>query len=298
MHKTIQSYIRRLEKRIDKKRVDYFFNLPDNVEGIYDIPFSLADGNSSFMDIYRPMNRTKRLPLLVVLHGGGWYGGNKEREKAFCMIMAQYGFAVVCPNFRLCTKTDYKGVVQDIVGFFNQLTYLQEEYSFDMENLFVYGDGSGANLAGVVLNLMKNRRMQDYFECSFSASIRGACLSFGILEAGSLAKANHWFFYPMFGKGMMTSKILDYADYALNLPLDNPPLLLLTSKDDIARKQTLRAKDVLDSLGLENELYYWKTPHEKGRKLVNSFNTLFPSWEESEVTNQKIASFFKGRIKQ
>lgn len=298
MHKTVQAYIRRLERKIDKKKVDYFFNLPDNVESFYDVPFSLANGDNSFMDIYRPMNRSGKLPLIVVVHGGGWYGGNKEREKAFAMIMAQYGFVTICPNFRLCTKVEYKGVVQDIVGFLNQLQSFEEEYSFELDNTFIYGDGSGANLAGVVINLLKNNRMQDFFECNSSVNIKGACLAFGILEAGTLAKSNQWFFYPMFGKGMMTSKILDYVDYSFCLPLDNPPLLLITSKDDVARKQTLRVKETLERLSLENELYYWKTPHEKGRKLVNSFNTLFPSWEESEVTNQKIASFFKGQIRR
>lgn len=297
MHKTVQAYIRRLEKRIDKKKADYYFNLPDNVESFYDLPFALADGSSSVMDIYRPMRRSGDLPVLVVIHGGGWYGGNKEKDKAFCMIMAQYGFACICPNFRPCTRTDYKGVVQDIIGFYNQLSPIAEEYSLDLSNIFLYGEGSGANLAGLTLNLLKNRRMQDYFECSSDISIRACCLAFGILEGGSLAKKNNWFFYPMFGKGMLTSKILDYADYSKNLPLENPPVLLLTSKDDIAKKSTLIAKDAFDSLGIEHELYYWKTPHEKGRKLLNSFNTLFPSWEESEVTNQKIASFFKGRIK-
>lgn len=53
-------------------------------------------------DVYEPCNDTETArPLLVVIHGGAWAGGNKRDLAPYCYQMAQRGYVVVAISYRL-----------------------------------------------------------------------------------------------------------------------------------------------------------------------------------------------------
>lgn len=53
------------------------------------------------LDVYRPKSVEGALPVIVDIHGGGWYYGDKELNKYYCMSLVKYGFAVVNVSYRL-----------------------------------------------------------------------------------------------------------------------------------------------------------------------------------------------------
>lgn len=101
------------------------------------------------MDVYYPKNNlvdiTKH-PAIVSIHGGGWFYGDKELYRHYCMKLASYGYAVVNFNYRLSPEYKYPAGFMDVCHLMMFLAENAEEYKLDLDNLFAVGDSAGAQL--------------------------------------------------------------------------------------------------------------------------------------------------------
>ena len=77
---------------------------PEHVKKITDIVYSESETEDEkkwhLMDIYYPTENKRFLkngnyPVIVSVHGGGWFYGDKELYRLYTMTLATYGFAVV-----------------------------------------------------------------------------------------------------------------------------------------------------------------------------------------------------------
>jgi len=105
------------------------------------------------MDIYMPANDTlARRPLLMMIHGGGFYIGNKE---AWHIVMlsehfAKMGYVVASINYRIGFKPSKKSVertgyqaVQDAHAAMRYLVANRDLYGIDTSLIFVAGTSAG-----------------------------------------------------------------------------------------------------------------------------------------------------------
>ncbi|NNV55579.1 alpha/beta hydrolase [Limnovirga soli] len=116
------------------------------------------------MDIYQPTNAKagKKYPLVINVHGGGFYSGDKASAGSKCQIYADSGFVAVTINYRLgwngagaascqgdttsLNEAMYRAV-QDINASLRYLVAHADEYNIDPNWIFV----SGASAGGVVV---------------------------------------------------------------------------------------------------------------------------------------------------
>ena len=73
----------------------------------------LDDNKFHLMDIYRPYNNEKMLPIIINIHGGGFLLGKKEVNKLYCAELAQKGYIVFCVEYPLSPKAK----IIDILNF-------------------------------------------------------------------------------------------------------------------------------------------------------------------------------------
>lgn len=264
---------------------------PFNVERIFDVSFS-ADKDFTF-DLYRPIN-TDVLPVIIDIHGGGWYRGRKENNKAFAMELAKKGFAVFCPEYTRSPTADVRVQVKQIVSFVNWLEQNHQEYRCDLNRVFLCGDSAGGQLASTLLNCTLNKRVAEYFKVSTSLRPVGACFIGGVLYVDKMARLPLMsaFFKPILGKKYSRSRLLDYLNFPDNVSDDCPPILLVTSDEDFIKRDSVKAEKALSKKGIKCELFSWGKSKDKKRKLSHVFNIIYPNWEESLVTNTKISAFF------
>lgn len=119
---------------------------PRDVEAFRDIPYGPL-GQWHLMDLYRPKGVPTVLPVIVSIHGGGYFYGDKELYSHYCMNLAQRGFGVVNFNYRLAPEYRFPAPLEDINRVFIWLMAHGAEYGLDIHNLFVVGDSAGAQLA-------------------------------------------------------------------------------------------------------------------------------------------------------
>lgn len=108
------------------------------------------------MDIYKPVADStlpERHPLLLMLHGGGFYVGDKQDSciRGLCRYFASTGYVAVSANYRLGfrpTKGEIERAgymaLQDAHAAMRYLVENAEEYGIDTSQIYVGGASAGA----------------------------------------------------------------------------------------------------------------------------------------------------------
>jgi acetyl esterase/lipase len=272
---------------------------PKNVAEQNDIAY--LDGGHKFhlLDIYRPKNSTGKLPVIFSIHGGGWYYGDKELNKKYCMHLALYGFAVVNISYRLALEVSYDKQLEDCFAALNFIEKNAEKHQLDLNNVFLTGDSAGGHLASLVVNIMASEKLQELFLVKANVLVKAVgfiCPAFDITRATKILGAGILYLRPMFGKGYKKSKFFSHADFTANISEKMPPSFVMTSYGDFLKKIVLKGYQMMLDKNVECELLYFDKPTVTGNVLGHVFNVSQPWYPESIEVNKKMTDFFRKYI--
>lgn len=130
-----------------------------------DVPYAgpSSDPYKNRLDVYQPVEPAKRLsPVVVWVHGGGWYQGNKESavlDKA--ERFARAGYVFVSVNYRLSPRVgdpgslapdrvmfpDHPRDVAEAVGWVSRNV---RRFGGDPENLVLMGHSAGGQIVSLL----------------------------------------------------------------------------------------------------------------------------------------------------
>ena len=266
------------------------------VKVVRDIPY-LDDGNRYHMlNVYQHErdldNHCK--PLIIDIHGGGWYFGDKDMQEAYRYDLADRGFAVVVPSYRLAFEADFVSQIQDVFAAFNWVETHADEYGWDMNNVFITGDSAGGHLAGIATNIAMQPELQRKFnvhtDLRFNA-IGYVSTMFNLTDTCRKLPVGIYF-KSIIGKGYKKSEYFPFADVTYTLPDHMIPCYFITCYGDFLKRQGLRHYELYKSKGIECELFY-ADASEGNYKLGHVFNILHPERPESKKANQGMADFFR-----
>lgn len=141
--------VRLMRAQFTKK--DYEYNrgleIPRDIERFCDLSYGPYEG-WNLLDVYRSREKAgKTLPVIVSVHGGGFFYGNRELYQFYCMNLAQRGFAVINFDYRLAPEYRYPAPVEDTNMVFAWVYAHAEEYGLDTDNVFLLGDSAGGQIA-------------------------------------------------------------------------------------------------------------------------------------------------------
>lgn len=83
---------------------------------------------------------------IMLIHGGGWFHGDKAKDEALATLLAQRGYAVCVPNYRLTPKVTFPAAREDVlaaIAWFRQSTYGSAE---SRAKTALWGSSAGGNL--------------------------------------------------------------------------------------------------------------------------------------------------------
>ena len=119
---------------------------PEDVEQFLDLSYGPL-GESNLLDIYKPKEITRKLPVILNIHGGAYFYGDKFLYHYYCCELAKYGFAVIGMNYRLAPEYHFPGPIEDIHAAIAFAIQNADAYGLDLEHFFLVGDSAGAQLA-------------------------------------------------------------------------------------------------------------------------------------------------------
>ncbi|HEX4208605.1 MAG TPA: alpha/beta hydrolase [Ktedonobacteraceae bacterium] len=116
---------------------------------IPDVCYGTADGKPLLLDIMRPEPMSVgRMPVVVQIHGGGWYQGQKDGEHN--RFFAEQGFFTVSIGYRLSGEAPFPAQIEDVKMAVRWVRAHAEEYHLDPERIGVWGHSAGGHLSALL----------------------------------------------------------------------------------------------------------------------------------------------------
>ncbi|MGJ8724843.1 MAG: alpha/beta hydrolase fold domain-containing protein [Roseibacillus sp.] len=126
---------------------------PEGVTIQRDLDF-LAAGRKEKLDLYLPQPRQEDLPspAVVIIHGGGWVKGDKNREREFVTgtTLAQAGYVCISINYETRKDRRWPNNLHDCKNAVRWLRVNAEKLNIDPEHIGVIGGSAGGHLAMMV----------------------------------------------------------------------------------------------------------------------------------------------------
>jgi acetyl esterase/lipase len=99
------------------------------------------------LDLYLPKAGTN-LPLIIIIQGGAWLGGNKEMDVPLDYLAR--GYAVASINYRLSQHALFPAQIEDCKTAVRWLRANAAKYSLDPARFAAWGKSAGGHLAALL----------------------------------------------------------------------------------------------------------------------------------------------------
>lgn len=231
---------------------------PEDVEIIDNINYG-AGSVDNLLTLHRKKG-AGRLPVIVDIHGGGYFYGDKERYHYYCSELACHGFTVINFNYHLAPDWMFPKPLEDTALVFKWMVENAGKYDLDLDNVFMTGDSAGAQLVSQYAAILSDPEYGKLFGFEIE---RGFVLQAIVCNCGMydlLNDTSNWKMVYYYGKAFKNgSPLLD----VLNHIDDNyPPTLVMTSNGDFLKDKGKPFADFLVSRGVET-VYKYYAPEDK-----------------------------------
>lgn len=258
----------------------------------YDNIFYGKDG-MQVLDVYRPKNSRKKLPVILNVHGGGWVYGTKETYQFYAMDLAQKDFVVVNFTYRLAPEHKFPAFLEDINSVVKWIVKNSDIYGFDLENFFATGDSAGAHILSLYTAALSNAELQSKFKIDFIQDFNFKAL---VLNCGKYS-----FKKEAYKDRELLSELLETPDDEQLLNLietvdfitpDFPPSFLMTCQGDFLKEQTVFLVKELTKQNVPFEFHFYR---DEKAQLWHCFqNTI--DFEPGKKCRQQECDFFRSFV--
>lgn len=230
------------------------------IESTLQVPYADIDGRKLFMDVYRPESATEQMPAVMVVHGGGWTKGAKEKFAALSATICRRGYVVANIEYRLAHEAKFPAAIRDCNAAVAYLRTHAADLEIDANRIAAVGGSAGGHLTGLVAaghDIAELRHADTEAASHLNALVVLAGpmeVSPGRVADQSIAEPEKSFAVIWFG-GNANQKpdLYKLADVASKIDTKMPPVLFLTGSKDNPDKNQLAQKK-LESLGIETKL--------------------------------------------
>lgn len=123
-----------------------------------DLEYTNYDGRKLRLDLFSPIvDSNNMLPLVILIHGGGWASGDRSMLIPLAQQLAENGFISAAVEYRLSPEEKYPAAVNDIITSIKWLKYHSHEYNIDSSKVTLLGTSAGGHLATYVSTTWKSK---------------------------------------------------------------------------------------------------------------------------------------------
>ena len=271
------------------------YPVPEDVEAISDIAVSGRNPEEVAVDIYRPASLPKEsMPVIVFVHGGGLFIGDRRFNRPFATKMAREGFLVYICDYRLIDKADAFGMISDMNAVYGLVKETASGYGGDMERVFVIGESAGAFLAEYSVAAEKSGLLREMYGITPSGiNIRGVVFFSGMFYTTRIDLVGLVYSKDLYGKKLKDKRFKALTDPEDPEIMDNlPPVFMTSSRGDFLRNYTIRYAGALLKRKHSCEMVYFK----KAGHLRHAFVSVEPELSESIGTIKKMIRWMRGIV--
>ncbi|MBN7811297.1 alpha/beta hydrolase fold domain-containing protein [Algoriphagus sp. H41] len=102
------------------------------------------------LDVFKPKVSENPLPVVLLVHGGGWRSGDKILQRSLAIRLAELGYVAVPVEYRLSPEAQYPAAVQDVKEAIRWIKTHAADFGVDSSRVAISGSSAGAQLASLV----------------------------------------------------------------------------------------------------------------------------------------------------
>ena len=208
--------------------------------------------SNSYMDICVPISymsdENRKYPVIVSVHGGGWFYGDKELYSHYCCLLAEHGYVVVNFNYRLSPQNKYPAAIEDVAYMVRYIHENSQILGIDMDNFYMVGDSAGAQLTANYCIIASNsdyRAKLDFF--TYDLLPKKVCLNCG---AYKMAERNDNISAWYLKNAVTEEQYKLFMDQLDHINADFPEAYLMYSVNDDLASHTKALDEVLNKVGV------------------------------------------------
>ena len=125
--------------------------LPASVKVERDVVYARYGEREVKLDLYLPKQPVSaKIPCIVVVHGGGWRSGDKNRFAHIAGKLAEEGFAAVCIGYRLIPEVEFPAPVVDCKAAVRWVRANAAKHGLDPDRIGAIGGSAGGHLVAML----------------------------------------------------------------------------------------------------------------------------------------------------
>ncbi len=125
------------------------FSMTSGVRVAPDVVFSCRTTGDLVLDLYRPATADSPVPVVVWLHGGGWFTGDRTLAPDLHRFVRATGIAVASIEYRLSGQALFPAQLHDVRSAIRFLRVSAERFVLDPSAVGVWGASAGGHLAAL-----------------------------------------------------------------------------------------------------------------------------------------------------
>ncbi|KTF17837.1 alpha/beta hydrolase [Pseudoalteromonas sp. 10-33] len=122
------------------------------------------------LTLFSPKQQQASLPLVVLVHGGGWRTGTPALFNALAIRLAQNGFVVATPSYRLSGVAPFPAAIYDVNDALIWLRAHHQDFAIDLNHIALGGGSAGGQIAALLA--YNNGQLKQQAEQATSANVQ------------------------------------------------------------------------------------------------------------------------------
>jgi acetyl esterase/lipase len=120
---------------------------PDSIQFTRDIVYGKGGDRELMLNLSCPKHMTEPLPCVLLIHGGGWSGGNRQQLDEASWHLAEHGYVAATVSYRLAPDAVWPAQINDVKCAVRFLRANFQKYKIDPNHFGAVGLSAGAHLA-------------------------------------------------------------------------------------------------------------------------------------------------------
>lgn len=122
---------------------------PELVRKRVNVAYATASARQT-LDLYLPPVGTGPFPLVIWIHGGAWWSGDKSLQAGAPQFdLLARGYAVASTNYRFSSEATFPAQIHDVKAAIRFLRSHAATYGLDKNRVAVWGSSAGGHLAAL-----------------------------------------------------------------------------------------------------------------------------------------------------
>jgi len=244
--------------------------MPAGIQTHRDLVYRTDHRREVRLDLYLPQRPSglRRVPAVILIHGGGWRGGSKESVKGMAIQLAKGGYAVAAIDYLLSrpTRASWPTNFEDCQEAVRWVRSHAADYRIDPARLAAVGVSAGGHLASLLGTWPErpdrpaSNGTDSPPSLRISARVQAVVSMYGPTDlAGGRTMAplpTSPVQLMLGGEKRERERAYREATPINHVSSDDPPVLLIHGRDDqlVPPEQSVALAFALESAGVKNRL--------------------------------------------